>query len=208
MRNFDKIYERKSWGEEGNGSGTGSMLHTTVSVRNFITDLIQNQGVRKIVDVSVGGMTWWPEVLDQFPEVEFFGYDISLIKTKENKEKFREKSNWKFYFADLVSKKDYPDCDLIICRHTLNHLSKEDVLKSIDNLKQVNYRFLGITQHAVNEIDIQKYIQFDTPGCIVYRPINLSGEPIGMPRPIMEIDDADAENIQINWQRKFSIWVK
>jgi hypothetical protein len=208
MRNFDKIYERKLWGEEGNGSGTGSMLHTTVSVRNFITDLIRNQGVRKIVDVSVGGMTWWPEVLNQFPEVEFFGYDISLIKTKENKEKFREKSNWKFYFADLVSKKDYPDCDLIICRHTLNHLCKEDVLKSIDNLKQVNYRFLGITQHAVNEIDIQKNIQSDTPGCIDYRPINLSEEPIGMPSPIMEVDDADAEDVQMNCQRKFSIWGK
>lgn len=208
MRNFDKIYERKSWGDEGNGSGTGSMMHTTVSIRSLIVDLIQNHGVKKIVDVSVGGMTWWPTVLEQFPEVEFYGYDISLIKTKENKERFSERKDWKFYFGDLVSKKDYPECDLLVCRHTLNHLSSEDVLKCIENLKKIKCRFLGITQHPINELEQEEQILPDTPGCIDYRPINLLVPPISMTEPWKEIEDADAEDIQINWQRKFSVWSK
>ena len=208
MRNFDKIYERQSWGHEGNGSGTGSMMHTTVAVRSLFIDLIQNHGVKKIVDVSVGGMEWWPTVLEQFPDVEFYGYDISLIKTKENKERFKDRPNWKFYFGDLVSKKDYPDCDLLICRHTLNHLSSVDVLKCLDNLKKVKWKFLGITQHPMNHLEQEKPILSDTPGCIDYRPINLLEPPISMPHPWKEIEDADAEDVQIDWQRKFSLWIQ
>lgn len=208
MRNFDKIYDNKLWGDEGNGSGTGSMMHTTVSIRSLIEDLIENHGVNTIVDVSVGGMTWWPTVLEKFPAVKFFGYDISLTKTQENKKRFAANKNWKFYFGDLVSKKDYPQCDLLICRHTLNHLTSEDVIKCLGNLQKVQHKFLGITQHPTNELEKEITILTNTPGCIEYRPINLLLPPISLPQPWKEIMDADAEDIQINWERKFSLWIR
>ena len=74
-RDFDEIYERGLWGWEGNGSGTGSMMHTTVAVRELFSKLIEENGVRSIVDTSAGGMLWWPEVLERYPEVKFYGYD-------------------------------------------------------------------------------------------------------------------------------------
>jgi hypothetical protein len=206
MRNFDKIYERVAWGHEGNGSGTGSMMHTTENVRSLFEDLIENHGVRRIVDVSVGGMLWWPTVLEKHPEVEFYGYDISLLKIKENKEKFSDKPNWHFYFSDVTTRKEYPESDLLICRHTLNHLSSVDVIKAIKNLKNAKTKILALTQHPIDELNKEELIIADEPGCINYRPINLMIPPISMEEPWMEIDDADAEDVQIEWKRKFSLW--
>lgn len=205
-RNFDHIYKNQLWGWEGNGSGTGSMMHTTVSVRELFERLMREQGVKKIVDVSVGGMEWWPEVLKKFPEVEFFGYDISSIKTAENIQRFSHHNNWKFYVGDVVEKADYPPCDLLICRHTLNHLSAEDVLRSIQNLTKADARMLGITHHEVDELHKEELIADGTIGCIDYRPIDLRKSLLNMSDPWMEIADADAEDVQMDWKRKFAIW--
>jgi hypothetical protein len=206
MRDFDKIYQNNYWGLEGGGSGTGSMVHTTVSVRKLFSFFIETQNVQTIVDVSVGAMAWWPLILDNFPHVNFYGFDISLSKIQENKERFSEKKNWKFYCEDLVHKQDYPESDFLVCRHTLNHLSSKDVILSIENLKLAKTRFLGLTQHPINQIDKEELMDETLEGCIDYRPINLLDPPISMSPPWMEINDADAENIQIGWERKFSVW--
>lgn len=206
MRDFDKIYSAKAWGEEGNGSGTGSMIHTTVSVRNLFCDLIENHNVRTIVDVSVGGMLWWPDVLDKYSDVQFIGYDISRIKTRENSQRFSNRPNWKFCYADVTTKKDYPKPDLIVCRHTLNHLSTQDIIVAIENIKSSGSRFIGFTQHNVHELDSEEQILPDSPGCINYRPIDLLLPPISLSAPWLEIDDADGEDVQQNWQRKFCLW--
>lgn len=205
LRDFDKIYSRELWGWEGNGSGTGSMMHTTVAVRDLFERLIVEHGVRTIVDVSVGGMEWWPEVLDKHPEVKFYGYDISTIKTAENRERFKDRGNWEFYQGDLIDT-TYPACDLLICRHTLNHLLAIDVIRSLVNLKTSDAKLLAITQHEIDELFNEVPIAEDTPGCIDYRPIDLKKSPLNMPAPWMEIDDADAEDVQMAWLRKFSIW--
>lgn len=205
-RNFDAIYERGLWGWEGNGSGTGSMMHTTVAVRDLFCKLIEEEGVSTIVDVSVGGMLWWPEVLEKYPHVKFYGYDISKTKTAENAEKYRDRVNWKFDVADVTTKMDYPKCDLLICRHTLNHLSAQDVIKSMVHLKVADARLLGITQHEVDDLFKEELITPDAPGCVDYRPIDLRRSPIAMPDPWLEIEDADAEDVQMEWQRKFCIW--
>lgn len=207
-RNFDAIYERGLWGWEGNGSGTGSMMHTTVAVRDLFCKLIEEDGVSTIVDVSVGGMLWWPEVLDRYPHVKFYGYDISSIKTEENRERFSDRPNWEFHVGDVTTKVDYPECDLLICRHTLNHLSSKDVIQSMKNLRNANARMLAITQHEVDEFYKEELISEDTPGCIDYRPIDLRRSPFNMPMPWLEIEDADAEDVQMAWKRKFSIWKK
>ena len=207
IRNFDLVYEKKLWGWQGNGSGTGSMMHTTVAARELFERLITDHGVRIIVDASVGGMEWWPEVLEKHPEVKFYGYDISSIKTEENRERFKDRKNWEFYQGDLINT-TYPSCDLLICRHTLNHLSATDVIRSLINLKTSNARLLAITQHEVDELFNEVPIAKDTPGCIDYRPIDLKKAPLNMPDPWMEIDDADAEDVQIEWKRKFSVWKK
>ncbi len=205
-RNFDLVYERGLWGWEGNGSGTGSMMHTTVAVRDLFCKLIEEEGVSTIVDVSVGGMLWWPEVLEKYPHVKFYGYDISKTKTAENAEKYRDRVNWKFDVADVTTKMDYPKCDLLICRHTLNHLSAQDVIKSMVHLKVADARLLGITQHEVDDLFKEELITPDAPGCVDYRPIDLRRSPIAMPDPWLEIEDADAEDVQMEWQRKFCIW--
>ena len=144
-------------------------------------------------------------VLEKHPEVKFYGYDISSIKTEENRERFKARENWEFYQGDLINT-TYPSCDLLICRHTLNHLLATDVIRSLINLKTPNARLLAITQHEVDELFNEVPIAKDTPGCIDYRPIDLKKAPLNMPDPWMEIDDADAEDIQMEWKRKLSIW--
>ena len=206
-KDFDEIYSRGLWGWEGNGSGTGSMMHTTIAVRDLFSRLIEEEEVRSIVDISAGGMLWWPEVLEKYPAVKFYGYDISKIKTKESQERFSHRPNWEFHVGD-VAETIYPKCDLLVCRHTLNHLSVSDVIKSMENLKKSDARMLAVTQHEVDDLYNEALIAEGTDGCIDYRPIDLRKPPLNMPTPWLEIDDADAEDVQMDWKRKFSIWKK
>ena len=81
-------------------------------------------------------------------------------------------------------------------------------MRSLNNLKNSDSKLLAITQHEVDELFNEVPIAQDTPGCIDYRPIDLMKSPLNMPAPWMEIDDADAEDVQRDWLRKFSIWRK
>ncbi len=72
------------------------------------------------------------EVLKEFPDIEYIGYDISNKIININKEKYK---NYSFYQNNILELEKLPKCDLFIFRHTMMHLSIDNNIKFMNTLK-------------------------------------------------------------------------
>ena len=147
---FDIIYEKKMWTENNKYtlSGPGSEIRYATNCINFLINFIKEKNIRKIIDGSCGDCFWIMEVLKEFPDIEYIGYDISNKIISINKEKYKKYS---FYQNNMLDCEKIPDCDLFIFRHTMMHLSMDDNIKFINMLKNNSDCFVLLTHHEVKE---------------------------------------------------------
>lgn len=147
---FDTIYEKKMW--TGNNqftlSGPGSELIYSKNCIRFLIKFIKEKNIRKIIDGSCGDCLWIMEVLKEFPDIEFIGYDISNKIININKEKYNKYS---FYQNNILYTEKIPKCDLFIFRHTMMHLSMDNNIKIINKLKYNSDCFVFLTHHEIKE---------------------------------------------------------
>lgn len=147
---FDTIYEKKMW--TGNNqftlSGPGSELKYAKNCIRFLINFIKEKNIRKIVDGSCGDCLWIMEVLKEFPDIEFIGYDISNKIININKEKYKKYS---FYQNNILDSGKIPECDLFIFRHTMMHLSMNNNINFINTLKYNSDCFVFLTHHEIKE---------------------------------------------------------
>jgi hypothetical protein len=147
---FDTVYEKKMW--TGNNrftlSGPGSEISYANNCIKFLINFIKEQNIRKIIDGSCGDCLWIMEVLKEFPDIEFIGYDISNKIININKEKYKKYS---FYQMNALHFEKIPECDLFIFRHTMMHLSMDNNIKFINTLKNNSNCFVFLTHHEVKE---------------------------------------------------------
>ena len=87
------------------------------------------------------------EVLKEFPDIEYIGYDISNKIININKEKYK---NYSFYQNNILELEKLPKCDLFIFRHTMMHLSIDNNIKFMNTLKN-SHCFVLWTHHEVKE---------------------------------------------------------
>lgn len=143
---FDQVYLTERWGKSGNGSGPGSSCEYAQNAVQFLRQIIPKYAINNIIDVSCGGMSWWPQVLNDFPSIRFTGYDISSVIIEKNRNNFKDKPNWKFGVRNAVTE-TFEAADLIVCRHTMMHLTLENCVKILSNIKASGSRFYLFTSH-------------------------------------------------------------
>jgi hypothetical protein len=80
QKTFEDIYGQKSWGYEGGGSGVGSSLHATATVRLILELVIQRYGITSLTDAPCGSMHWIPLALTRIarhaPCFTYLGVDV------------------------------------------------------------------------------------------------------------------------------------
>lgn len=143
---FNRVYTTNRWSTAGNGSGPGSDPRFAQNAIKFLRGIIQRYQIRTITDVSCGGMAWWPLLLREFPKIKFYGYDISSVIIEQNKQRFANQPNWTFGVRNAITDK-FEVSDLMICRHTMMHLSISDAVRLLQNLISSKSRFLVLTSH-------------------------------------------------------------
>ncbi len=81
---FTRHYRRNFWGSNESRSGPGSELQSTENIRRSLPDLIQNFGVRRLLDVPCGDFNWMQHVIST-TNVEYIGGDIvkELVETNQ-----------------------------------------------------------------------------------------------------------------------------
>ena len=145
---FDQIYEDNIWSSKESGSGVGSELDYTAPLRKWLVNHLPSLDIKVFVDSPCGDFNWMKEVLPNL-NVTYIGLDIVRSVIDENNENFSA-NNIQFRYSNICEDK-LPDCDLIMVRDCLFHLSNEDIDRFLENLSSVDYKYLFTTTHIVDD---------------------------------------------------------
>jgi ubiquinone/menaquinone biosynthesis C-methylase UbiE len=171
---FTNTFQNDGWhmGSGESKSGLGSSLEYTISFRDNLVRIINQYKIEKIFDCSCGDWNWMKEIKNFLPE--YIGNDIVEPLVEENNQKFGT-DKIKFVSNDMLSQmKLYEDkyFDLIICRHTLEHLVNDYCFDVINEIKRVTkYAIITSTNTSETNLEIQ-----DMNGAAA-RMINLEASP-------------------------------
>jgi SAM-dependent methyltransferase len=189
---FRAIYEKGLWRrgrDEVPGSGEGSTLGATASLRRELPAILHRVGAKTLLDIGCGDFTWVKEIpLEQ----AYIGIDIVRSVIKENNRLY---ANEKRRFLCLNAVNDeLPDADVVLCREILFHLSFADALALLKNVKRPNVQYLIATTDSATlfNADVRSGD---------FRVLNLRKAPFRLPAPQFVIDDS------VSWPgRTMGVW--
>ena len=144
---FSHVYDTQLWGKDGGGSGTGSSLAATASLRASLVDLIAKYKVKSFLDSSCGSMHWMPLVAKAAhaadPEFTFTGSDAVCSLIKSHKTTFAADSSWMDFACVDGSHEPLPTGrDLIFSRDSLQHLPIASAYKFLHNVRRSGAKYL------------------------------------------------------------------
>ena len=132
---FERIYKNRLWSDAGDGSGAGSTISYTDSVRAILRQVIDDYSIESMLDAPCGSFLWMPLMLRNVSEdfksrgkrFRYHGVDVVESLITNAKQKYSNESDWDFSVCDF-SAEDLPNgYDLIFSRDALQHLSYEKV---------------------------------------------------------------------------------
>ena len=177
---FQQIYEQDVWtrGNADNpGSGAGSTLSVTSSVRRDLPALLDRLEADTLLDLGCGDYTWMQDVeITQ----RYVGADIVPSVIARNKELYGSPTRT-FVVADAVRDR-LPDADVVLCREVLFHLSFDDIRSLLTNVLASRRRYLIATTDRITMFNAD--IRTGD-----YRPLDLQRRPFRLGQPVAEIDD-------------------
>ena len=133
---FTQTYKLNKWGSSESHSGVGSDLEYTQWVRELILELIDG-GVKNIWDCSCGDWNWMKEIKESLPN--YIGNDIVPDLIDANVKNFGS-DNIKFQSGDMMAelqKLESESIDLVLCRHTLEHLPTNYTINVVKEIRRV-----------------------------------------------------------------------
>lgn len=96
-------------------------------------------------------MLWMSEFLDGRPDVVFTGFDIVQSNIDNHRRSFSDKA-WRFRTQDIVTDPIESSYDLILSRHTTQHLRTEEALRVFRNFINSNSKFLLTTNYPNTKV--------------------------------------------------------
>jgi hypothetical protein len=173
---FTSIYDHSTgWGSSESKSGVGSEIKSTQNLRKELIFLFLKYKINSILDVPCGDFNWFSQM--DLTDIKYTGGDIVEDLIILNKIKY---PNFEFLSIDIT--KDFlPKNDLIITRDCFVHLSNNNILKSIDNIKKSGSKFLLTTSFT----KFHDNVDIHDGG---WREVNLMIEPFNL-KPIYLINE-------------------
>jgi hypothetical protein len=147
---FISIYDENLWQSKESISGEGSEILYTKPLRDWMLREIPSLNVKTFVDAPCGDFNWMKTIISELP-INYIGIDIVPALIESNKLKYQSE-NIHFKNSDIC-KDPLPDCDIIMVRDCLFHLSYEDINNFLKNLYKTNYKYLFTTTHLNTNIN-------------------------------------------------------
>lgn len=181
---FNIIYQTGVW-QHGNAevpeSGHGSTFSGTEDLRKELPGLLNDLGIKTLLDVGCGDFSWMRHVsLDQ----QYVGVDLVEAVVERNSELYAD-SRRSFLVADAAID-ELPSADAVICREVLFHLSFADIRKVLKNIVSKDRQYLILTTDRGTSFN-SEIASGD------YRLINLEVGPFRLPSPLHEIRDSASD---------------
>jgi len=135
---FEIIYKKHLWGSYGGGSGVGSAIRYTQSVRLILRHVIDEFNITSMLDAPCGSFLWMPLMLRNLTKpVRYHGVDVVESLITNAKQKYSNESDWEFSVCDF-SAEDLPNgYELIFSRDALQHLSYEKVTFKFSKIDKI-----------------------------------------------------------------------
>lgn len=175
---FSALWHNKSWVRGESVSGEGSDLHNTMVVRRELPGIIRELGVRTMLDVPCGDLTWMSQLA--LPVEKYIGADVVPEIIARNRESF-SRSDRRFEVLDITSSR-LPGVDLIFCRDCLVHLSYADIWAAFRQFKESRSTYLLTTTFP----DRQANYDIATGE---WRPLNLQQAPFKLNAPVALVNE-------------------
>ena len=173
-RVFESAYATHAWGSAESGSGLGSEVAETPSVRLYLSDVLRRLNIRSFLDAPCGDWNWMRLV--DLAGIDYVGADIVASVIDSNRVRFA-RPGIRFIVADL-SNDPLPRADLILCKDCLVHLSFQDIAAVLENFRCSGATWLLVNScsHAVDNVN--KFTGLD------WRHLNLQRAPFHFPPPV------------------------
>ncbi len=182
---FTRIYETNYWNSNESVSGTGSTLLYTENLRKELPFLVDKFSIKSIFDAPCGDFTWMQEFLKS-NELVYVGGDI-VKKLIDNLNLRRHelvcKNPPNFLHFD-ITKDEFPNVDLWICRDCLFHLSYQDTWLAINRFVESKIPFILTTTHSNDNFFMNRDIHSGE-----FKYIDLFSTPYNFPPPLYRIED-------------------
>ena len=136
---FTEIYSNNLWTSQQSVSGIGSEYSNVLKLIEELPVLLKKYNINSMLDIPCGDYNWMQHV--DLNNISYIGADIVDDLVKSNTEKHPSVD---FRVLDITSDK-LPMVDLVFTRDCLGHLSNENVLKAIKNIKDSGSKFLLAT---------------------------------------------------------------
>ena len=176
---FASIYTENSWGDPESRSGPGSGVARTELLRPRLTRLMQDLGVRSILDLPCGDFNWMR--LTELPGIDYTGADIVRPLIERNHSLYSQPGR-KFLLLNMVCD-SLPKTDLILCRDGLVHLSFAEITCAIRKMIESGTTYLLATTFTAHSRN-QDIATGD------WRRLNLTIAPFCFPEPLQMVTDA------------------
>ncbi len=144
---FAQIYAQRLWHSQESGSGQGSEIAYTEKLRKWLPKLVSQYNIKSVVDAPCGDFNWMRLVLPRLG-VSYRGFDIVDGVIQRNISKYGS-DRVEFSVADICAD-PLPDCNLLIVRDCLFHLSFAEIDRFLGNIDRTNYQYLLTTTHIVD----------------------------------------------------------
>lgn len=141
---FNWIYRNRYWGDGETTSGSGSTASHTANLRATLPAVVQEFGIRTMLDAPCGDFAWMQMLLKDMA-VDYIGGDI-VRPMVEDLQKRHGGDRVRFLHID-ITRDPLPSADMMLCRDCLFHLSYEDTAAALENFLASGIPYLLTTTH-------------------------------------------------------------
>ncbi len=191
---FTRIYTKRRWKGES-ASGAGSSMEQTRAVREALPGLLRELDAKSLLDIPCGDLHWIKEV--DLGATLYIGADIVRPLIERNRKNFAGSSR-RFELVNLITD-PLPDADAVLCRDCLVHLSHQDVLAALANVKKSRARWLIATTYTGDRPNVDILTG-------QWRTLNLQLPPFNLPPPAHLIDEKCTEGEGKFTDKYLGVW--
>ena len=191
---FTRIYTKRRWKGES-ASGAGSSMEQTRAVREALPGLLRELEAKSLLDIPCGDLHWIKEV--DLGDVQYIGADIVRPLIERNRRDFAG-SGRRFELVNLITD-PLPPADAVLCRDCLVHLSHQDVLAALDNVRKSSARWLIATTYTGDRPNVDILTG-------QWRTLNLQLPPFNLPPPAHLVDEKCTEGEGKFTDKYLGVW--
>lgn len=185
-RIFTGIWQDNFWGNAESRSGSGSTMAATAALRDWLPRTLDFLGVRILGDAGCGDLNWMKELTRTLRC--YFGFDIVPELVDDLRSRFQDRPNCFFSEADVVTA-TLPECDAILCRDCLTHLTPDGAFMALQGFRRSGSRFLIATTHAVG-----RNVWVNNGG---WYPMDLTVAPFNLPPPRISLREGKTKMLGV-----------